>query len=278
MTHRLPRAPPPHVAPPRAQIGQLAGAVAQLGASIAERYERAPDRLTKAAGAGAAFESVIKAHKPSPSPSTSAATASSKPAPMADDEYAALKQRMVDFMHEEVYPNEEEFARQCHAYHGLTEWTHPPVLIELMAKAKERGLWNLWLPADSAALVEGRCMAWLMSGMGADRRGLMSGMGAHRSGLMRSTHAGSWAARRTWRTAALGTPRGLTHAHALMHTHRFGAGLTNLQYADLCEIQGTSIHGEMAAQVSDRANRPSQRIARRLNRGQAEEPVAAEPT
>lgn len=226
-----------------AQIGKLAGAVAQLGAAIAERYEKSPDRLTKAAGAGAAFESVAKAGKVAVHASpTSAASA------VSDSEYEALKQRMVDFMHEgacsaalelaqtlthtfelththssthvtyeaehmthhpatrrvdsaptclaspalplpaaEIYPNEVEFAKQNHAFSGTNEWTHPPILVDLMAKAKARGLWNLFLPRDSAALVDGR----------------------------------------------------------------YGAGLTNLQYADLCEIQGTSIHGEMAAQATN---------------------------
>ena len=56
-----------------------------------------------------------------------------------------------------------------------------------MAKAKAARLWNLFLPVDSALLVEGR----------------------------------------------------------------HGAGLTNLQYADLCEIMGTSIHAEMAAQATN---------------------------
>ena len=102
-------------------------------------------------------------------------------------EYAALKQRLLDFMHEEIYPNEQEFARQCHAMSGTTEWTHPPLLVDLMQKAKARQLWNLFLPVDTAALVDGK----------------------------------------------------------------YGAGLTNLQYADLCEIMGTSIHGEMAANATN---------------------------
>jgi len=109
---------------------------------------------------------------------------------MGAAEYEALKARMLAFMHEEIYPNEVEFAQQCHAASGSNEWVHPPLLIELMTKAKEAGLWNLWLPRDSAALVGG-----------GDR------------------------------------------------SH--GVGLTNLQYADLCEIQGTSVHGEMAAQATN---------------------------
>ena len=30
------------------------------------------------------------------------------------------------------------------------EWTHPPILVALKEKAKELGLWNLWMPVDSA--------------------------------------------------------------------------------------------------------------------------------
>ena len=55
-----------------------------------------------------------------------------------------------------------------------------------MQEAKQRGLWNLFLPADSAQLA----------------------------------------------------PANATH---------LGRGLTNLQYADLCELMGTSVHFEFAA-------------------------------
>ena len=101
--------------------------------------------------------------------------------------FEALKAKLWGFMQAEIYPNEQEFARQNHAFADKTEWVHPPLLVELMAKAKAARLWNLFLPVDSALLVDGR----------------------------------------------------------------HGAGLTNLQYADLCEIMGTSIHAEMAAQATN---------------------------
>ncbi|KAH8097543.1 very-long-chain-acyl-CoA dehydrogenase [Aureococcus anophagefferens] len=91
-------------------------------------------------------------------------------------------------MHERIYPNEVEFLKQCHAQgKGTSEWTHPPLIIDLMREAKAAGLWNLFLPADTAALVGGK----------------------------------------------------------------YGGGLTNLQYADLCEIMGTSVHAEFAAQATN---------------------------
>ncbi len=51
--------------------------------------------------------------------------------------------RMWDFMHEEVFPAEkvwDDWLRR----HG--EHTHPPVMEELKASARRRGLWNLFLP------------------------------------------------------------------------------------------------------------------------------------
>jgi len=100
--------------------------------------------------------------------------------------FAALKGDLLEFMHERIYPNEAEFARQCHATAG-NEWTHPPLIVDLMREAKGRKLWNLFLPTDSAAAAGGE----------------------------------------------------------------YGAGLTNLQYADLCEIMGTSVHAEFAAQATN---------------------------
>lgn len=164
--------------------GKMAGAVAGLGVDIAERYERSPDRLTRTAGAGAAFASTAPA---SASAARAPAAAGAAGAAMGEAEYEALKGRLIEFMHAEIYPNEQEFARQNHAFADKTEWVHPPLLVELMAKAKAARLWNLFLPVDSALLVDGR----------------------------------------------------------------HGAGLTNLQYADLCEIMGTSIHAEMAAQATN---------------------------
>jgi acyl-CoA dehydrogenase len=58
-----------------------------------------------------------------------------------------LQEKLQDFMDECVYPSEETYQRQLaeagdpHAY--------PPVLEELKAKARNRGLWNLFLPHET---------------------------------------------------------------------------------------------------------------------------------
>ena len=54
-----------------------------------------------------------------------------------------LRERLVAFMDEHIYPNEAEFKRQ-HAEGD--HWSPPPILEELKAKAKAEGLWNLFLP------------------------------------------------------------------------------------------------------------------------------------
>ncbi|MEO0345385.1 MAG: acyl-CoA dehydrogenase family protein [Pseudomonadota bacterium] len=55
----------------------------------------------------------------------------------------ALRDRVAAFMNEHVYPNE-----QTYYDHLKTEgrWTIPPIMEELKAKAREAGLWNLFLP------------------------------------------------------------------------------------------------------------------------------------
>ena len=56
-------------------------------------------------------------------------------------------------MKEDVYPNEQLFMQQNHetGATGGNEWTHAPILMELMQRAKAKNLWNMFLPIDSAA-------------------------------------------------------------------------------------------------------------------------------
>ncbi|MED3758161.1 acyl-CoA dehydrogenase family protein [Peribacillus frigoritolerans] len=82
-----------------------------------------------------------------------------------------LEKKLREFMEKHVYPNESTYKKQLEAQES--RWSEiPPILSELTAKAKEEGLWNLFLP-DSG----------------------------------------------------------------------YGAGLTNLEYAPLCEIMGRSTIG-----------------------------------
>jgi len=82
-----------------------------------------------------------------------------------------LEKKLTEFMEKHVYPNESTCKKQLEGQES--RWSEiPPILSELTAKAKEEGLWNLFLP-DSG----------------------------------------------------------------------YGAGLTNLEYAPLCEIMGRSTIG-----------------------------------
>ncbi|MDR4927373.1 acyl-CoA dehydrogenase family protein [Peribacillus simplex] len=82
-----------------------------------------------------------------------------------------LEKKLTEFMEKHVYPNESIYKKQLEAQ--KSRWSEiPPILSELTDKAKEEGLWNLFLP-DSG----------------------------------------------------------------------YGAGLTNLEYAPLCEIMGRSSIG-----------------------------------
>ena len=54
-----------------------------------------------------------------------------------------LKHRLQSFMDRHVYPNEERFYREAEE---LGPWKVFPVVEELKPRAKEEGLWNLFLP------------------------------------------------------------------------------------------------------------------------------------
>lgn len=56
-----------------------------------------------------------------------------------------LQQRLITFMEEHVYPSEKVFEQQLNEQEN--RWTQvPPVMEELKQKAKQQGLWNLFLP------------------------------------------------------------------------------------------------------------------------------------
>jgi acyl-CoA dehydrogenase len=55
----------------------------------------------------------------------------------------ALQQRLVAFMDEHIYPNDQRHAEEAEA---LGPWKLLPVVEELKIKARDAGLWNLFLP------------------------------------------------------------------------------------------------------------------------------------
>ena len=66
----------------------------------------------------------------------------------------ALKAKLWSFMKQHIYPNEQRFARECHEIgRSGNEWTDAPIMIELKLKAKALGLWNMFLPVDSAECI-----------------------------------------------------------------------------------------------------------------------------
>jgi acyl-CoA dehydrogenase len=59
------------------------------------------------------------------------------------DKVKALQQKLQAFMEENIYPNEKTF------HHQVNEgdrWQVPAIMLELKAKARGAGLWNLWRP------------------------------------------------------------------------------------------------------------------------------------
>ena len=65
-----------------------------------------------------------------------------------DDRTVELEQRLLVFMDDCVYPAEERFREE--AATSADPWATPPVLEELKAEARRRGLWNLFLPRNHA--------------------------------------------------------------------------------------------------------------------------------
>ena len=60
------------------------------------------------------------------------------------DRCKELRERLVSFMEEHIYPNESVYEEQLRES-GQPHF-HPPIMEELKERAREQGLWNLFLP------------------------------------------------------------------------------------------------------------------------------------
>lgn len=66
-----------------------------------------------------------------------------------DETTERLRERLLAFMAERIHPAEPVFEEQ--ARERVDPWSTPPVVAELQAEARRRGLWNLFLPGALGA-------------------------------------------------------------------------------------------------------------------------------
>jgi acyl-CoA dehydrogenase len=67
-----------------------------------------------------------------------------------EPEVDRLRTRVLEFMHEFVYAAEHTYHEQA-AAGAESRWDTPPIMDELKAQARSRGLWNLFLPGSEGA-------------------------------------------------------------------------------------------------------------------------------
>jgi acyl-CoA dehydrogenase len=63
----------------------------------------------------------------------------------------SMRAELLDFMDKHVYPAEKAFHEQLAELTDRWAWSTVPVLAELRAQARARGLWNLFLPGEHGA-------------------------------------------------------------------------------------------------------------------------------
>ncbi|PKH37261.1 acyl-CoA dehydrogenase [Nocardioides alpinus] len=68
-----------------------------------------------------------------------------------DSRTEELQNELLDFMRTHVYPAEAVFDEQLEELENRWAWDSAPIMGELRAEARRRGLWNLFLPGDQGA-------------------------------------------------------------------------------------------------------------------------------
>ncbi|MEW5319027.1 MAG: hypothetical protein WDW38_010203 [Sanguina aurantia] len=133
----------------------------------------------------------------------------------------SLRAQVERFVRDEVIPQEETLTARAHS-EGPLRWTIHPQMEVLKSKAKAAGLWNLWLPAYLADK-----LPHLLETLKAGAAG--SGGGSGGSGGGGSGGGGG-------SESAESRSEVEQDAKVLL-----GGGLSNLEYAHICEAMGTSL-------------------------------------
>jgi acyl-CoA dehydrogenase len=62
-----------------------------------------------------------------------------------------LREQLLTFMDEHVYPNEKRFHEELDSLEDPWDWTSAPVMQRLRERGKQTGLWNAFLPGEHGA-------------------------------------------------------------------------------------------------------------------------------
>ncbi|KAL4380962.1 hypothetical protein HN51_004389 [Arachis hypogaea] len=85
-----------------------------------------------------------------------------------------LRNKLIKFMEEHIYPMENEFNKLAQSE---SRWTIHPAEEKLKEIAKKEGLWNLWIPHDSAARAKNILFGGRNSDLSNDANDLLLGAG-----------------------------------------------------------------------------------------------------
>ena len=67
--------------------------------------------------------------------------------------FFSLRTRIINFIQEDIMPSMRAYKKAQEEVQAVTPFAQPPMLKELQAKAKARGLWNMFLPENSGVSV-----------------------------------------------------------------------------------------------------------------------------
>src|SRR5512144_1021992 len=62
-----------------------------------------------------------------------------------------LREQLLAFMDEHVYPNEKRFHEELGRLEDKWDWTSTPVMQKLRDRGRKSGLWNAFLPGEHGA-------------------------------------------------------------------------------------------------------------------------------
>ena len=109
-----------------------------------------------------------------------------------------LRASMLAFMDSYIYPNEQLFNEQLEKLDNRWAWDSAPIIKEIRAEARKRGLWNLFQPGEGGGGLTNVQYATIAE---------ISGRSMRLSAVVRSTKCSTSAPAMWRRTTAISTQR-----------------------------------------------------------------------